>query len=563
MGTNDENVKHNRTADQTEDFDGNGFDAGISAGNDGPQFTDATNCDFATILKSKDGPVGKRFYRGADGEIRKEDYQRAFAYEFRSEPIASLADLARVVNSLGTHEHLVLGKEVEGRDPEHDWRRHIDRLDKPATITIAEHHWLPFDIDGVEAKDRAGEFDFIDDPERAVRLVVSMLPPEFHMADCFWYLTGSAGFYKVKDGAGKFPKIRLRLMFWLDRQLTCDQIKVWLADYIKEHVTKEDKTRTGQRIVDGAIYSPSQPLYGSQPQLDDITDPVKRRSGMRQLIGETVAVPNFAVAAPKEARHQKAADRRTAPIGLEIDNETDIERAKDHLGELVAADDIATEGQGGNYRTYQVANDMMDLVSPETAINLMLEEWYPHCKPNNKPWFIEKIVGHAEAYRQNDIGCKATASNTYVARLRRIRDAANGSDGPRYDPPPDMPLFMTAAQLDACTFPPPEDVWQGFIRRQLVNLFYGDGKAGKTMLQEHIGIALAAGLPGLFGRKVARQMPVVMILCEDRYERAQSSLRAIAEHLGVSWRICRLPSPAGQRTPCWLRSATRASLTAS
>jgi hypothetical protein len=100
---------------------------------------------------------------------------------------------------------------------------------------------LPFDIDGIEAKDKEGEFDFIDEPERAVRLVVSLLPPEFQMADCFWYLTSTAGFVKSADVGKGYPKIRLRLMFWLDRPLTCDQIKVWLADYIKEHVTKKSR----------------------------------------------------------------------------------------------------------------------------------------------------------------------------------------------------------------------------------------------------------------------------------------------------------------------------------
>src|SRR5580704_6714519 len=134
----------------------------------------------------------------------------------------------------------------------------------------------------------------------------------------------------------------------------------------------------------------------------------------------------------------------------------------------------------------------MDWVSPETTTGLMLEDWNPYCQP---PWDcgdLEIIVGNAETYRQNDIGCKATASNSYVARLRQIRDAANGSEGPRYDPPPDMPRWMSLDELDACTFPAPEDVWDGYIRRQLVNPFYGDGKAGKTVLQEHIGLALSA-----------------------------------------------------------------------
>jgi hypothetical protein len=126
----------------------------------------------------------------------------------------------------------------------------------------------------------------------------------------------------------------------------------------------------------------------------------------------------------------------------------------------------------------------------------------------------------------------AAPPKTFRERLIKIRNAAGG-DGPRFDPPPDMPVFMTAAELDAYAFPVENDIWHGLVLRQLVNLLYGDGKTGKTMLCGHIGVAAAAGLGKLFGHDIAK-LPVVMVLCEDAYKRVLPAMREICRSLGVN-----------------------------
>lgn len=54
-----------------------------------------------------------------------------------------------------------------------------------------------------------------------------------------------------------------------------------------------------------------------------------------------------------------------------------------------------------------------------------------------------------------------------------------------------------------------------------VNLLYGDGCTGKTLLALMIAVAVASGKE-LFGRAV-KQTPVFVLLCED--EKSSSSRR--------------------------------------
>jgi AAA domain/Bifunctional DNA primase/polymerase, N-terminal len=158
-------------------------------------------------------------------------------------------------------------------------------------------------------------------------------------------------------------------------------------------------------------------------------------------------------------------------------------------------------------------------------------------KPPPQPTAEEKygdpaaFTGAREGWPQ----FQTAPSVSYVERLRCIRDAAGESGGPRYEPPPAPPRFMTATELDAYASPVGEDIWQGLVLRQLVNLLYGDGEAGKTMLSAHLAVARAAGLSDLFGHRVA-QGSVLMVLCEDAYKRIKPAMRMICEHLGVPLR---------------------------
>lgn len=256
-----------------------------------------------------------------------------------------------------------------------------------------------------------------------------------------------------------------------------------------------------------------------------------------------------------------------APTNVETDAPATLEWAKKLIASDLAVYGPPVDGASSDNRAYQFANTLLDgpalghTLSEGVVIDLMAEEWAPHFDPG----WVDAKVESALAYRQNEPGCAPAgsperrygdpaglidgnpepapeeareqkplddAAPPYVERLRQIRDAA-GRDGPRYDPPPIMPLFMTAGDLAAFDFPPEVDVWQGLVLHQLVNLLYGDGGSGKTMLAMHLAVACAAGLAHLFGHKVMH-MPVLMVLCEDAYKRTQTALRAICAELHVN-----------------------------
>ncbi len=94
-------------------------------------------------------------------------------------------------------------------------------------------------------------------------------------------------------------------------------------------------------------------------------------------------------------------------------------------------------------------------------------------------------------------------------------------------PPP-----KTAAELARGIFPRPEFVWQSFVWMKLVNLIYGDGGTGKTLLLLHLAVAVAAGRENLFGRAI-RQMPVLIVLAEDDDGETKARLQAICCLWGI------------------------------
>ena len=121
--------------------------------------------------------------------------------------------------------------------------------------------------------------------------------------------------------------------------------------------------------------------------------------------GELAALPSWL-----PATVHKVTDKREAPAGFEMDRPAYISQAIADLEQLVKIGDVAVQGTGANGQSYELAQHLMDLgVSPEKSAALMLEHWYPHCRPNNKPSFIGRMVEHAARYRHNAIGCDAPA----------------------------------------------------------------------------------------------------------------------------------------------------------
>jgi hypothetical protein len=234
--------------------------------------------DFVLVLDTglTDKNLTKTIQRNPDGELAAIPYSKGLS-EFNAVHIrvSNLKELAKVLDSLKPTQAVVCGKLV----PELGSKaKQIPRLlyprgeNDPATIEPAEHFWVMMDVDGVECP--AG-LDPIREPERAARHIISLLPKEFHDAGFRWQLTSSAGL------PGK-PGIRMRMTFWLDRKLTGEDQKAWLA------LANE---AAGKKILDLSIYTANQLIYAAPPILKDIEDPVPRRSGICE--GRNVQVPEL------------------------------------------------------------------------------------------------------------------------------------------------------------------------------------------------------------------------------------------------------------------------------
>ena len=92
---------------------------------------------------------------------------------------------------------------------------------------------------------------------------------------------------------------------------------------------------------------------------------------------------------------------------------------------------------------------------------------------------------------------------------------------------PPLPL----SQLMATNYPPTEWVWKDFVLKGEVNLLYGDGGVGKSLLSLYIGIAAAAG--GVLFGSPTMQMPVLALFAEDNPSQVQQRVSKALIELGL------------------------------
>jgi hypothetical protein len=233
------------------------------------------------VLRAVDGAImTKRIRRDLDGGSEITPYDRGFWFSVTELPIASLVDLGRLLACIEGDPHacVVRGTPLPGVDRSRCRRLLYEQIDHggspvAATIGLSARRWLALDFDDLptpswnerdlaarrlaierdraehgpplpkseddgEDIDLAGDgdpapIDPVADWALACRVAISTLPPGFHSASAWWQMTSSAG---IKPG------IRLRLWFWLDRPVTDDEAKRWLA----------------YAPVDQALYSPVQ-----------------------------------------------------------------------------------------------------------------------------------------------------------------------------------------------------------------------------------------------------------------------------------------------------------------
>jgi hypothetical protein len=282
--------------------------------------------DHVTVLCAVDGAVlTKRISQDESGEWATVPYDRAFLFSVKEVPITGMVDFGATLDRVSRDPHacVIRGRPKPGIDRKRCWRLIYDTVDesgrtRTATFEAAARRHIALDFDnlpvmtwnpeglarrraaierdraansfGAETKgeDDGEDFDLAGDLDPApvdpvkdwalvCRQAIATLPAEFHGRSCWWQMTSSAG---IKPG------IRLRLWFLLDRAVTDEECKVWLAD----------------APVDRSLFNPIQVHYVARPIFDPPElDPVPLRSGYFWQHANAIEVPEIELPAPPPA----------------------------------------------------------------------------------------------------------------------------------------------------------------------------------------------------------------------------------------------------------------------
>ena len=218
---------------------------------------------------------------------------------------------------------------------------------------------------------------------------------------------------------------------------------------------------------------------------------------------------------------------------VELDTPGEISRVRSYLLSLVEQGDVAIAHCGGDDRTYKLFNAILDHVSEDIAYDLIAKEWNPACDP---PWSddeLRTILHHAIAYRQNEIGAKASKPATEalaqtLANLPAVIEHVELTEAESPDVRRWLGYMQGTRPNEDVDLPAPE-FWddEKTIQKDpdgYVVLYQGPKGAMKTYVTLGKLIKLA----------VEKKVRVTYFAGEGSYGVRTTRLQAIARHLGIS-----------------------------
>lgn len=209
-------------------------------------------------------------------------------------------------------------------------------------------------------------------------------------------------------------------------------------------------------------------------------------------------------AATKRASHEVSAD---------LNLPANVARAREMLRDYISRGEVATEGEGGDSKTYQVACEVLNLgLTPQTALDVM-EDWNAACDP---PWQSDELetkIANAAAYAQNDQGAWAVApaAETF-AGMEKFADLTEECIQTSVNKHSKFyPYDLTETEA----FQPPAWIIPDLLPERGTVQIAGKHKSFKTFLALDMALGIAAGAR-TFGH-VPEARPVVYAVGENAH----------------------------------------------
>lgn len=225
-----------------------------------------------SVLHAPNHYMVKRYWLDEEqGSLQKQDYDRATYFKAEGVEVNGIHELSRLLSNLesDSHRFIVRGLLADDVDTSTVIRRRMRRGDggigNPNEYPFLDEPqpWAMIDVDKLPLPQ---SIDLLQQPEEAVRYVISQLPEEFHDVDVHWQLSSSAGL-SPDDHV-----ISVHLCYWLDKPVSNEMLRRWARAVDFQH---------SRRLVDPALFNPVQPHYTASPTFGKgIDDPfVGNRSG--------------------------------------------------------------------------------------------------------------------------------------------------------------------------------------------------------------------------------------------------------------------------------------------